>query len=200
MQRKISAATAARKTWDDFWGTLMGTWIAFFRGIGGGIRTLPMKNLTAVLEDLGLTNVRTYIQTGNVVFDSARTTAPKLTDAISKRVSRTFDFDAKVMVLSAKDVDAAAAANPVPQTDRDPRSVHLFFLSQIASSADVDAMDRLGAASEGFVLENKVFYLHTPKGFGKFKLAPRVERLLGVDATARNWRTVCKVLEIANSG
>jgi uncharacterized protein (DUF1697 family) len=76
--------------------------------------------------------------------------------------------------------------------------VHLFFLS---AAPDGDAEDRLAAvvaASESFVLDGRILYLHAPDGIGRSKLVARAERLLGVGATARNWRTVTGLLALAD--
>jgi uncharacterized protein (DUF1697 family) len=182
----------------------MSTWIAFLRGIGGGIRPMVMKDLQAALENLGLSDVRTYIQSGNVVFRRAGTTAAKLEAQIGRRIAERFGFESRVFVLSAAQLARAAAANPFGQADDEPTSVHLFFLSQRPRQPDLGAMKRLKTPSEAFVLAGRVLYVHTPDGFGVSKLAARIEKLLGVPATARNWRTVTKMLalstEIMNSG
>lgn len=175
----------------------MATWIALLRGIGGGIRPLPMKDLKTALESIGLENVTTYIQTGNVVFKSAKATAAGLRQRISDCVSTQFGFDAKVMVLSVKGLEKAAAGNPFPKAEAEPKTLHLFFMDKAPSAADTSGMNKLKAASEAFTLKGNVLYLYTPKGFGISKLAERVERLLGVPATARNWRTVTTVLKMA---
>lgn len=178
----------------------MSTWIAFFRGINvGGNNALPMKQLVAALEDIGLCDVRTYIQSGNAVFSSRTTTAPQLVKCIGECVSNKFGFQPRVLVLSRKELEQAAAANPFPQAHVNPPGVHLFFLSKAASSPDIEGLNKLKAKTEEFELKGKVFYLHTPSGFGVSKLAERAEKLLGVDATARNWRTVCTVLEMAKA-
>jgi uncharacterized protein (DUF1697 family) len=175
----------------------MKTWIAFLRGIGGGIRPMPMAELKAVLEKQGLENVRTYIQTGNVVFQSRKGTAQSLTKEIAASVSRKFGFEAKLIVLSVEGLKRAADANPYPKAEAVPTSLHLFFLATAPKSPDFERMDELKAKSESYVLKDKVFYMYAPQGFGISKLAARAERLLGVDATARNWRTVTKMLELA---
>jgi uncharacterized protein (DUF1697 family) len=77
--------------------------------------------------------------------------------------------------------------------------VHLFFLAKSPKKPDTRGLDALRTATERFELKDRVFYLHTPDGFGKSKLAARAERLLGVDATARNWRTVTALIEMAKS-
>lgn len=176
----------------------MATWIAFLRGINvGGNNKLPMKELAALLGKEGLSDVATYIQSGNVVFRCARATAPALEERIGAAVSKQHGFQPRVLVLTAAELEQAAAANPFPQADEDPKKLHLFFLAKKPSAPGLDALHALRAGSEAFELIGKVFYLYTPDGFGTSKLAERAERHLGVDATARNWRTVGKVLEMA---
>jgi uncharacterized protein (DUF1697 family) len=176
----------------------MSTWIAFFRGVNVGGNTLPMKQLAAALEEVGFANVRTYIQSGNVLFTSSKSTAPQLARRIVDCVAKRFDFQPRVLVLSSSELTRAAAANPFPQADQNPKSLHLFFLAKTPPAPDIEGLHRVKAKTEEFELKGKVFYLHTPAGFGVSKLAERAERLLGVDATARNWRTVCTVLEMAS--
>jgi uncharacterized protein (DUF1697 family) len=173
----------------------MATWIALLRGVGGGIRPLPMRELTTALEGIGLKNVRTYIQSGNVVFSSAKTAA-RLTDEIERCIEKTFGFHSSTFVLSVPELRRAAAGNPFPQADAEPKTLHLFFLAKPAKAAQLDAMNELKTKSEQFVLTSKVFYFYTPEGFGISKLAAKAGRLLGVDMTARNWRTVGKLLEM----
>jgi uncharacterized protein (DUF1697 family) len=175
----------------------MSSWIAFIRGVGGGIRPLPMKDLQRALEDAGLSDVRTYIQSGNVVFRRPRSSRVKLEQLISRCIADRFGFQPTVMVLAARDLAAAASGNPFPEGAAEPRSLHLFFLGEAPPAPDIAALNRLKAASEAFVLRDRVFYLHTPKGFGVSRLAVRVEKLLGVAATARNWRTVTAMLALA---
>lgn len=171
-------------------------WIALLRGVGGGIRPLPMRELAKALEGIGLKDVRTYIQSGNVIFNSAKQPA-RLAAEIERCIEKNFGFHSKTFVLSASDLQRAAKDNPFPQADAEPRTLHLFFLAQPAKAAKLDAMNELKTKSEQFVLTHKVFYFYTPEGFGVSKLAAKADRLLGVDTTARNWRTVGKLLELA---
>jgi len=166
------------------------------RGIGGGIRPLPMRDLTAALEGIGLKNVRTYIQSGNVVFSSAKSAA-RLAGEIERCIEKKFGFHSRTFVLSVGELQRAAADNPFPQADEVPQSLHLFFLAKPAKAAQLDAMNEIKTKSEQFVLTNKVLYFYAPQGFGISKLGAKAGRLLGVDTTARNWRTVGKLLELA---
>lgn len=171
------------------------TWIGLLRGVGGGIRPLPMRELAAALEGIGLKNVRTYIQSGNVVFDSAKSAA-SLAAEIERCIEKKFGFHSKTFVLSVPELKRAAAGNPFPQADAAPKSLHLFFLAKPAKEAQLDAMNELKTKSEQFALKGKVFYFYAPEGFGTSKLGAKAGRLLGVDTTARNWRTVGKLLEM----
>jgi uncharacterized protein (DUF1697 family) len=175
----------------------MSTWIALLRGVGGGIRPLSMKDLTVALTNIGLTDVRTYIQSGNVVFGARKTTAPALSKKIGKCIADNFGFESWVMVLSAAQLRKAMADNPYRKAEAEPPTLHLFFMAKPPPAPDVAAMMALKAPSESLTIKGNVLYLHTPKGFGVSKLAGRVDRLLGVDTTARNWRTATRVLALA---
>ena len=174
----------------------MATWIALLRGVGGGIRPLPMRELVKALEGIGLKDVRTYIQSGNVIFSSAKSAA-RLAGEIESCIEKKFGFHSRTFVLSVDELRRAAAGNPFPKADDEPKTLHLFFLAQPAKAAQLDAMNELKSKSEQFELTSKVLYFYAPEGFGISKLAVKVDRLLGVNTTARNWRTVGKLLELA---
>ena len=174
----------------------MATWVALLRGIGGGIRPLSMRELTAALEGIGLQDVRTYIQSGNLVFKSQKSAA-RLAAEIEGCIEKKFGFRSRTFIVSVPELQRAAKGNPFPHADEKPQALHLFFLAKPARSAQLEAMNEIKTKSEQFVLEGKVFYFYAPDGFGISKLGAKAERLLGVDATARNWRTVGKLLELA---
>lgn len=172
----------------------MNTWIALFRGINvGGHHILPMKELKALLLDLGCENVQTYIQSGNVVFSSASDDANALSEAMSDRVAKDFGFRPDVLLLTPDQLQQAIDDNPFPKAIDDPKTLHLSFLTEVAHAADLDTMTALKSDTESFKLSDAVFYLHAPDGIGRSKLAAKTEALLGVSATARNWRTVIKL-------
>ncbi len=177
----------------------MAIWIALFRGINvGGKNILPMKDLVGVLQKHGHTNVRTYIQSGNVVLQAQKTNASTLARQIGNAVYDSHGFRPKVIVLSVGELQKAADSNPFPKAQAEPRSLHLYFLSQVPKHPNLDAMNSIKSPSESFVIMDKVLYLRAPEGIARSKLAARAERLVGVDATARNWRTVSKILELTN--
>ena len=173
------------------------TWIALLRGINVvGRRQLLMKDLAAIFERGGFGSVRTYIQSGNVIFQSAHGTARSLAAEIGALILKRAGFEPQVMVLSPRELAAAVRGNPFPEADQDHKSLHLFFLSARPPRPDLDSLTRLKRGREGFVLEGKVFYLFTPHGFPQCELHDKVERFLGVHATARNWRSAQQLLSM----
>ena len=172
--------------------------IAFIRGINvGGKNKLPMKELREHMEEAGFSNVQTYIQSGNMVFSHGRDTAPALARSIAKLIEDRQGFNPSVVVLAREALQAAADGNPFADEENLEKTLHLYFMNAPPTAPDTKKMDSIKAPTESYTLQGKVFYLHTPDGFGKSKLAARVEKLLGVDATARNWRTVNAVLAMA---
>jgi uncharacterized protein (DUF1697 family) len=176
----------------------MNIYIAFFRAINvGGKNPLPMKNLVAILEGMGAATVKTYIQSGNAVFQSADHSPAHLSSQLAAEIKKHHGFEPLTLVLGLEAIRQACANNPFPEAEADPQSLHLGFLAAKAQRPDLDKLYSLKKASERFHLGDDVFYLHAPEGVGKSKLAASAEKLLGVPMTDRNWRTVCKVLELA---
>lgn len=175
----------------------MSTWVALFRGVNVmGSNRLPMKDLAALLQRGGFTSVRTYIQSGNAVFRCSAASANSLAMRIGREVHKAKGFHPKVVVLGVKELERAAFNNPFPEAESEPKTLHLFFLAEEPSCADLASLNRLRSAREAFALRGKVFYLHTPDGFAVSKVQTNVERYLHVHATARNWNTVTKLLEL----
>ena len=175
----------------------MTIYVVLLRGINvGGRNALSMKKLAILLEDLGCRNVRTYIQSGNVILQSSKS-APQLAETIGYEIKRCHGFKPYVLLLKLSEFEAAIAANPFPEAEADPKGLHFGFLDTAPSDPDLKKLETLKTKSERFRLINKVFYLHAPDGVGRSKLAANSERLLGVSVTDRNWRTVSKIRDMA---
>lgn len=175
----------------------MPTLIALLRGINViGNYKLPMKELAALLTEMGLRDVQTYIQSGNVVFRSNVKNKAALAAKISAAIEAQYGFAPQVLLLDADELRQAMAGNPYPEAASAPKTLHLFFLTEVPPQPDLESLETIKTESERFKLVGKVFYLYTPDGFGPSKLAARIEKSLGVAATARNWNTVCKLAEM----
>jgi uncharacterized protein (DUF1697 family) len=179
---------------------MLNTYIALLRGINvGGNNKLPMRDLVTILEGLGLQNVKTYIQSGNVVFQSEQTDQAQLSQAITNAIRQRYGFGPYVLILDLKSYGDALAANPFPEGEAEPKSLHLFFMDASPQTVDVAALDRVKAPNERYALLDRIFYLHAPDGIGRSKLAETLGKGWGVNITARNWRTVSEVMAMASA-
>ena len=178
---------------------MMKTYVALFRGINvGGTGILPMKDLVGILESLDLRDVKTYIQSGNVVFRSAEEEPATIAARISGKIRKRFDFEPRVLLLEPAEIQKALQANPFPEAESEPKTLHLSFLVSEPDDPDLESMESIRKDSERFSLQGRVFYLHAPEGIGRSKIAASVEKLLGVPVTSRNWRTVARIMELAS--
>lgn len=176
----------------------MAAWIALFRGINvGGRHKLPMAELVAVLESLGLRDVHTYIQSGNAIFRSRSRKAAALAARIETAVASGRGFRPRVIVLGVEELRAVIAACPFGGGDPESKAVHVYFLAQPPEAPDLEAMNAAKADDEEYSLTDHALYLHTPGGIGTSRLARDAERFVGVPATARNWRSAHRILAIA---
>ena len=176
----------------------MKIYIALFRGINvGGNNPLPMKELVGILEEHGCQNVKTYIQSGNVVFKIEEKRIPGLSDRLRSEIQERRNFSPSILLLSLAEFETIVAGNPFPEVENDPQALHVGFLAATPKRPDLERLERLREKNERFHLINSAFYLHAPDGIGRSKLAANTERLLGVSMTDRNWRTVSKILEMA---
>ena len=176
----------------------MTTWIVLLRGVNvGGRNRLPMAALRELLAEVGLENVRTYIQSGNIVLDSLDGDRDSVARSVQGAIEERFGFAPHTFVLDVDAFDAAIAANPFSQGDEDPKAVHFFFLAEPDPTADLDGLRELATQGEEFVLTEAVLYLHTPSGFGRSKLVERLHRFIGGELTARNLRSVRAIRALA---
>jgi uncharacterized protein (DUF1697 family) len=176
-------------------GDQLNTYIALFRGINvGGSNVLPMKDLVAQLENLGSQNVKTYIQSGNAVFQNEEEDASLLSNKIMAAIKKSHGFEPHVLLLMPAEIARAIASNPFPEAEAEPKTLHVYFLASMPKNLDLGALESITSDRERFALKDRVFYLHAPEGIGRSKLAANTEKLLGVAITGRNWRTVRKVM------
>jgi uncharacterized protein (DUF1697 family) len=176
----------------------MNRWIALFRGINvGGKNLLPMATLRRYLEAIQLTSIKTYIQSGNVVFDSKSKSSRSIQTAIIRKIDEEHSFCPQLLLLRQGEFQMAINMNPFSEAVSEPQTLHLFFLESPPEKPNVKALDLAKSPTESYELIDCVFYLHAPDGVGRSKLAATAEKHLGVTATARNFRTVEKLMALA---
>jgi len=177
----------------------MDIYIALFRGINvGGTNKLTMNELVGILEELGCQKVKTYIQSGNVVFKSNENDASRLSKSISNKIEKYFGFAPFILLLRPEEFEKILENNPFPKAENDPKTLHVGFLGSIPKEPNLIKLKSLRKENERFRLIGKAFYLYAPDGIGRSKLAANTEKLLGVSMTDRNWRTVNKIMEMVS--
>lgn len=179
-------------------GAALPVWTLLIRGVNvGGKGRLPMADLRALLTELGAIDPTTFIQSGNAVF-SGNLDPAALADRISDGIESRFGFRRHALVLPGAAMVAARDGFPFPPAWESPKTGHVWFLTAPASP-DLAAMRALAAPDERFALQDGRFCLHAPNGIGRSKLAEKVERLLGVPATARNLATIRSLAELVEA-
>ncbi len=178
----------------------MKTFIALLRGINvSGQKIIKMQELRAALESLGLVEVKTYVQSGNVVFKSSAGSAASLGGKIAEQIKTSFGFDVPVFVLSANELQSVAGANPfTADPSIDASKLHVTFLDAPPPKGADSVLQTLAATEERFHVGKREIYLYCPNGYGNTKLSnTAIEKKLGVGATTRNWKTVNALLAMA---
>lgn len=175
----------------------MRVYVAMLRGINvSGKNTIKMSDLQALFVGLGHTDVITYIQSGNVVFRSSAKTAAALESAIERRIERELGFKVPVVIRTKPELAKVIAANPFGGLDIS--KVHVTFLAQKPDAALVRVLADHQSPPDEFRIVAREVYLYCPEGSGNSKLNNAFwERKLKVRATARNWNTVTKLLDLA---
>lgn len=176
----------------------MPTYIALLRGVNVGGRKLPMAELREALTDAGATDVVTYIQSGNVVLDHTSKSDAVVQKLVEDTISSTFDLDVPTMVRSLAEV--RAVVDGCPYEVDDPTKLHVFFFSGPAPDP-ASWMDLAPFAPEAITVSGREQYVHLPLGMGRSKIVEAIGKGPGrkvEQGTARNWRTVQKLVELAD--
>lgn len=178
----------------------MNTYISILRGINvSGQKLIKMDALKKMYQILGLENIQTYIQSGNVIFQHASSETKDLETMISKQIEVEFGFDVPVMVLSIEHLSKIVSDNPYTSDHtKDISHLHVTFLSSPVQSVDLKSIKEKQAEGEDFTITEHAIYLYCPHGYGKTKLTNNFfENKLKVSTTTRNWKTTKELLSIA---
>lgn len=168
----------------------MKTYIVLFRGINvGGHNILPMKELKALLAENGYQDVKSYIQSGNVVLKSQRKPDTDIRSIVQKK----FGFKPEVLSLQESEFISAIKNNPFRSSEG--KTIHFYFCKS-TPKVDTEKLEKFRSGSEEYHIDGKVFYLYAPDGIGRSRLAARIESCLGVPATGRNLNTINKLSEM----
>jgi uncharacterized protein (DUF1697 family) len=175
----------------------MNTWVVLLRGVNvGGTGRLPMADLRAHIAALGGHAPETYVQSGNAVFSGA-VDPDAFARSLSDRIAHHHGHAPRVLVLPAETLIRALAAFPFAEARERPKTGHVWFCAEDPVAPDLEGLAAVAGPRERFALEGRWFFLDAPDGIGRSKLAAKVERSLGVAATARNLNTVMALERMA---
>ena len=180
----------------------MTTYISMIRGINIGSKRIKMADLRDIYMSLGFNPVKTYIQSGNVIFKSNIHDPDELGRRIAQKIFETYNYHVEIVIRTMEELKTVVQSCPFG--DKEVEYLHVTFLSKIPEeervhSIDLENIDGIKSTEE-FKLLSKEIYLYLPEGYGRTKLNNNFfEKKLGLNATTRNWKTVNKLLEIAES-
>ena len=178
----------------------MTTLVSLLRGINvGQAKKVPMKDLISLYESLGLKNVRTYLRSGNVLFDSPGTSLEKLPAVLEDHITRSVGFPVKVLMRSGDDLREIIGNNPfLPGISRDINGLHVTFLSADPPGSSVHDVNAIKDPVDRLIVAGREVYLFCPMGYARTRFSNTfLEKKLGVTATTRNWNTVITLAEMA---
>ncbi len=171
------------------------THVALLRGINvGGKNLLPMTELVALFEAAGCAGVRTFIQSGNVLFAAPAALARRLPGEIASRIDERHGLRVPVILRTAAELRRVASRNPFLRSGADPKRLHVAFLSAAPGRAAVARRDPARSPPDAFAVEGSEVYLSLPNGAGRTRLTnDYLDRTLGTSSTLRNWNTVTQL-------
>ncbi|HEY6572445.1 MAG TPA: DUF1697 domain-containing protein [Candidatus Eisenbacteria bacterium] len=173
--------------------------VALFRGINvGRAKRISMADLRAVVEGLGYGDVRTLLNSGNVVFTATAATAAKAALRIEKGVAADHGIESRVTVLSSAELGAIVKANPLVEMADNPSRLFVTVLADPADRSRLKPLLTQEWAPDTLAVGARAAYLWCPKGIHESKLHASVARLLGDAATTRNWATTLKLHTLLN--
>jgi uncharacterized protein (DUF1697 family) len=173
-------------------------YIALLRAINVGGNILKMDRLRELWSELGFTNIRTYVQSGNIVFEAAQKPAAWL-PAVERKLQGETRLPVSVIVRTHDEMGRILAINPFARDQTvDPQKLHVTFLSSVPSPDAIHTLSAFDTGGDEFQVVRDQIFIRCSGGFADFKLTTKViEKILSVKATTRNWRTVNKLHQMA---
>ncbi|MBI2103180.1 DUF1697 domain-containing protein [Candidatus Woesearchaeota archaeon] len=180
----------------------MHTYISLLRGVNvAGQKKIKMSDLRALYESLGFRNVTTYIQSGNVIFQSTQTDLMALSQKIEEKIHKKYHFQVAVIIRTIPEMKQIIDENPfVKDRHEEVNKLYSTFLTKKPSPLALQGLNQVQKNKEEFVISSRTLYLFIPESYGKAVLSNTLlEKRLKVTASTRNWKTVLKLVELAET-
>ncbi len=174
------------------------TYVALLRGINvGGKHRVPMKELAEIFTRVGCTGVRTYIQSGNVLFSAPPALVKGLPGRVQAEIVERFGFAVPVILRSFEELAGVADRNPFLVAGVPEKELHVYFLAEVPNQEAMRKLDPSRFKPDTFCISGRDVYVHLPNGMARTKLTNAYfDAKLSTTSTARNWATVLKLLEM----
>jgi uncharacterized protein (DUF1697 family) len=176
-------------------------YIALLRGINvSGKNLIKMNDLVFQLQNIGYQNVKTYIQSGNIIFSSLEDNSKTIEIQIHNMILKEFGLNVPVLVINQDKLKKVHENNPfIKTTNMNIDKLHVTFLNAVPSKENIQKLADYKNLDDKFVAENDTIYICCPNGYGSTKLNNTFfENKLKVSATTRNWKTIGKLVEMAD--
>lgn len=174
----------------------MTVYISLLRGVNVGGRKIPMNELKQLYESLNFNKVKSYIQSGNLIFESPRREIKELEKEIEEKLEDNYDFPIHIFIRTTDELDEIIKNNPF--ANETLKNIHITFLKETPEDIPVDLINERKDPSEKFITKEREIYLFLPRGYGRTKLSNNFfESKLKIKATTRNWRTVNQLYKLA---
>jgi uncharacterized protein (DUF1697 family) len=159
-----------------------------------------MADLVKIFESLGFKKVRTYLQSGNVIFEYDSNDASKIAESIERKISQKFSFSVNVIIRTEDELENVVNTNPfIKEANIELDKLHVTFLLNMPELKTVLNLGINKAENEKFEIIGREVYLYCPNGYARTKLKNDIfEKKLNTVATKRNWKTTNKLLELSN--
>ena len=177
----------------------MEKYIALLRGINvSGQKMIKMEELKRVLASLNFNNVRTYIQSGNILFETEKSDPAELAKMIAEKISVHFKFEVPVVIRTLTDLEKISNNNPfLEKRNEHIEKLHVTFFPGEPDPVHLNKIEKNSFLPDEFVMSGKEIFLFCPNGYGRTKLTNQFfESKLKLTATTRNWKTVEMLLKL----
>jgi uncharacterized protein (DUF1697 family) len=180
----------------------MKSYISILRGINvGGHRMIKMDALKKMCADLKFENVKTYIQSGNIVFQSKLIDVDKISNTIKENIEKYFGYDVPVLTFTKDELGTIINSNPF-SNDKSKKSefFHITFLSDFPTYQNIAQLEQVELKNDSYKIVGKTIYLYCPNSYSNSKLTNNLfENKLKLNVTTRNWKTTKQLFEIATT-
>ena len=177
---------------------MMDKYLALLRGVNvGGRNKLPMERLVSLFTKAGCKDVKTFIQSGNVIFNSEPALADQISSIITESILEEFGFTIPVVTRTADELVSIVRLNPFLPDEQSSKFLHVIFLADQPDASLIAALDPDRSPPDEFHVNNREIYLNCPNGMAHTKLTNAYfDSKLSTVSTARNWRTTLKLLKL----